>query len=129
MIVRAASMLGRVHKLKDRVSISIIGLLMDYRIDIDVKDPIEGRVFIQVTYIAPCSKTRYLKKWKGRKWYLSQHMSDDEIIKTFYLAFEIAVRHEILEGFKIDGKSIFNPHLNFEELLTICESEIKREEI
>jgi hypothetical protein len=53
-------------------------------------------------------------------------MTDDEIIKTSYGAFKAAVEHEVMEGFKVDGIILFNPHVNFEELLKISHKEIKR---
>lgn len=85
-----------------------------------------GRLYIQLSYSAQCTKTKKVDSWKGRKWYLTQHMTDDEIVKTCYAAFEACIKHEILEGFKVDGKILFNPHVNFEKLLKITKHEIKR---
>ena len=85
-----------------------------------------GRVYIQLEYNSSCNKDTDQDYWKGRKWYLSEHMTDDEIIKTCYAAFEACVKHEIMEGFKVDGKMLFNPHINFEELLLISDKEITR---
>lgn len=85
-----------------------------------------GRVYIQLEYNSSCNKDTEQDYWKGRKWYLSEHMTDDEIIKTCYAAFEACVKHEIMEGFKVDGKMLFNPHINFEELLLISDKEITR---
>lgn len=85
------------------------------------------RVFIQYEYLTQCTKSRSgFKVYKGRKWYLSEFMTDDEIIKTAYLAFEQAVKHEILEGFKVDGKILFNPHVDFEALLSVSDKEVTR---
>lgn len=39
---------------------------------------------------------------------------------------EKAVIHEVMEGFTVDGKVLFNPHVNFEELLTISDREVTR---
>lgn len=55
-------------------------------------------------------------------------MKDDEIVKRAYVACEAAVRHEIMEGFKVDGIVLFNPHVNFEELLKVSHMEVKREQ-
>jgi len=86
----------------------------------------DGRVYIQLEYNSSCNKDTDQDYWKGRKWYLSKHMTDDEIIKTCYAAFEACVKHEIMEGFKVDGKMLFNPHINFEALLSISDKEITR---
>lgn len=88
-----------------------------------------GRIFIQVQYTAPCVKTGEPQIFRGRKWYLSDYMTEDEIIKTAYCAFEAAVKHEIMEGFSVDGTILFNPHVDYKALLTISNHEVKREEI
>lgn len=67
-------------------------------------------------------------EWSGRKWYLSDYMTSDEIIKTCYVAFEAAVKHEIMEGFKVGGIVLFNPHTQYTELLKISHLEIQRGE-
>lgn len=86
-----------------------------------------GRVFIQVYYIAPCNKTNEVKQWKGGKHYLSTYMTEDEIVKRCYVAFEATVKHEIMEGFTFDDVVVFNPHVNFRELLKISHLEVSRQ--
>ena len=88
-----------------------------------------GRVYIQIKYNAPCSKTGEIKEWRGRKWYLSSHMLEQEIIFTAYTAFKMAVEHEIMEGFKVDGIILINPHVNYKRLLEISNDEIEREKV
>lgn len=92
------------------------------------KDPLGERVFLQIQYNAPCNKTGVLQQWGGRKWYLSSHMTEDEVIKTAWVAYKSCIEHEIMETFKVDGKILFNPHTPFTELLKVSEIEIKREE-
>lgn len=84
------------------------------------------RIYIQVCYYDKCRDTSTLQKWKGRKWYLSDHMIADEIIKTAYAACKAVVEHEIMEGFTVDGKVLFNPHVSFEALLSISSQEVRR---
>jgi hypothetical protein len=78
----------------------------------------ERRLWFQLTYA-----TEGDQWWRGRKWYLSRHMTDDEIVKTIWLAFEIAVRHELLEGFTFGGKLVFNPHTPVDVLIKASEFE------
>lgn len=85
------------------------------------------RIYVQVTYVAPCTNTGEEQEWKGRKYYLSEFMTDDEIVKTCYVAFEQAVKHEVMEGFKVNGIILFNPHINYEELLKISHKEVRRQ--
>ena len=53
-------------------------------------------------------------------------MTDDEVVKTAYAAFKAAVEHEVMEGFKVDGQVLFNPHTPYEELLKVSNIEVKR---
>lgn len=98
------------------------------RVEKDKKDSVTGRVFLQVVYIAPCIKTEWSKEFHGRKFYLSTHMTQDEVVKTAFLAFKLAVEHEIMEGFSVGGKTLFNPHVDFTELLAISHREVTRDE-
>lgn len=108
-----------------RITMSCFGTQFRLRIEKD-NEYNPGRLFMQVIYNAPCTKTGEVKEWHGRKYYLSSYMLMDEIVKTAYVAFESCVKHEIMEGFKVDGKVLFNPHVHFEELLKISDKEVQR---
>lgn len=86
----------------------------------------KSRIYIQISYTANCVKTDEYKLWTGRKYYLSDYMTEDEIIKTCFVAFKTAVEHEILEAFKVDKKTIFNPHVSYLELSKISHIEVNR---
>jgi hypothetical protein len=47
-----------------------------------------------------------------RKWMLSYHMTDSELVRTAYLAFQQAIMHEADEKFLFDGRAIYNPHID-----------------
>jgi hypothetical protein len=118
-------MLERVKKITERITMSCLGVEHTLRVERDNEFD-NGRVFLQVVYPAPCTKTGEKEEWKGRKWYLSKHMTDDEIVKTAYTAFKSCVEHEIMENFKVDGIILFNPHVSFEELLNVSHKEVAR---
>lgn len=135
--MKLVNMLERVQQLLSRVQLKCLektfNILIKYDDKYTIKDgffdgPIfyNGRVYIQLEYNSSCNKDGQNDYWKGRKWYLSEHMTDDEIIKTCYAAFEACIKHETMEGFKVDGKMLFNPHINFEALLSISDQEITR---
>lgn len=107
------------------VDCSLAGVDFELMVLKDLKNP-KGRTFLQIWYDSPRSKTGKVGTRKGRKWYLSSHMIDDEIIKTCFAAFEAAVKHEILEGFRVANVIIFNPHLNYKELIKISHREVSR---
>ena len=115
----------RVQKIIDRISINLFGQVFKV---VALQDQIfpNNRIFLQVSYSAPDSFTGKEDTWRGRKWYLSEYMTDDEIIKTAYAAFEACIKHEVMENFKVDNITLFNPHINFEELLKISHKQVKR---
>lgn len=109
------------------VRAELFGKEFKFRVERDNKRPQDGRIFLQVFYRARCTVRKKPRWWFGRKWYLSDHMTDDEVIKTAFAAFEAAVRHEILEGFTIGGVRLFNPHADYRALLAASTSEVYRQ--
>ncbi len=55
--------------------------------------------------------------WRGRKWLLSQHMTEGEVVQTALMACLAAEEHEAREAFRYKGKALFGPHLAVEALL------------
>ena len=118
--------LNHIKQLVKRITATIFGVEFRIIVSKDLKGG--DRIFIQAEYDSPCTLTGEKQSWKGRKYYLSEYMTDDEVIKTCYVAFEQAVKHEVMEGFKVDNIILFNPHINYEELLKISHKEVKRNE-
>ena len=117
--------LQQIRELISHIRLKIFGTQLYLSAEMDKKGG--DRIYLQVHYSAPCTKTGEIDTWKGGKWYLSPHMIEDEIVKRSYAVFEAAVKHEVMEGFTFDNKPIFNPHVNFRKLLEVCEYEVKRE--
>jgi hypothetical protein len=120
-------MVDRVKKITDRITMNLLGTEFKVRVERDNIHPVDGRIFLQIVFNAPCTKSGEPTEWHGRKWYLSEFMTDDEIVKTTYSAFKAVIDHEVMEAFKVDGIILFNPHLNFEELLAISHKEVRRD--
>lgn len=136
--------IDRIRSLVDRITLDFLGTQFQIRVEYDditlnaykkleylgfpktVREMREPRVFFQITYVGPDTKSKEVIAWRGGKWFLSEHMTDDEIVKKVYLAFRTCIEHEVLESFKVDGIILFNPHVNFEELLKISHKEVKR---
>lgn len=57
--------------------------------------------------------------WRGRKWHLSVHMTDGEIVQTAFKAVLTAMEHEAREQFFYKGWSIFDPHYDIEKLVEL----------
>ena len=71
--------------------------------------PVET-IFIQFSQVLPCIKTGKTEIINGRKWYISKHMTDDEILRTLFAAYKMFCEHEINENFLVDGVRFLNPH-------------------
>ena len=116
----------RVQDIVDYITFSVFEKELRLLVEVDKK--FGGRIYLQVAYDCVCFRTGAKKEWHGRKWYLSEHMTDDEIVKTAYVAFEAAVKHEVMEGFRYSGTTVFNPHVDFRELIAISDREVRRSE-
>lgn len=104
---------NEVRDLLDRVAYKNHWVL---RIDCEVISLQQERTYIQWQFYGPCSITG-VKQWHNcRKWYLSPHMTDGEIVQTAFAAALQAEEHECREFFKYDGHVIMNPHLSLEAL-------------
>lgn len=49
---------------------------------------------------------------KCRKWYISPHSCDAEVVRTCFIAVKQAEEHELCERFRFMGKQIYNPHID-----------------
>ena len=127
-MMKSLNQLKRVQLLLERIKANLFGVEFLIVALIDKSYPESNRIYLQVQYIAECTNTGNTQNWTGRKWYLSEYMTDDEIVKTAWCAFEAAVKHEVMEAFQVDGIKLFNPHINFEELLKVSHKEVKRNE-
>lgn len=57
-----------------------------------------------------------LNSQHGRKWYISAHMTEAEVLQTALLAVLTANEHEVRETFLVDGRAIFGPHFSIDAL-------------
>ncbi len=76
----------------------------------------EGTPYIQILFKDKDRISGVEEIQRCRKWILSFHMVDSEVIRTAYKAVEAAMLHEVQEAFKYKNARIFNPHLDLEEL-------------
>lgn len=84
-------------------------------------------LFLQWEFPGTCSKTGEPSQQRGRKWRLSSHMTESELVTTALLAAITAEEHEAREHFRYQGKRLFNPHLSVRALMSICDSEDSRD--
>jgi len=80
------------------------------------------RAYLQVRAEEPCSVTGDMHRWSSRKWFLSPHMTESEVVQTAFLAVMTAVEHETREAFTYAGHAIFSPHYDIHKLVALHES-------
>jgi hypothetical protein len=78
------------------------------------------RAYLQVEADGPCAVSGETLTWRGRKWWLSPHMTKSEIVQTAFKAVLTAVEHEARESFRYRGQAIFGPHFDVDQLVRLC---------
>jgi len=86
----------------------------------------DGRIYLQWRYSADCTVTGENQEWGGRKWYLSSHMTEGEIVKTAFAAALAALEHEVRENFQYKNCSLFNPHIDIHALMSAAQHHATR---
>lgn len=81
-----------------------------------------SQLYLQVQADEPCSETGEMHRWHGRKWRLSKHMTDSEVIQTAFLAVMTAVEHETREQFTYRGHAVYSPHYDVQKLVGLLET-------
>jgi hypothetical protein len=82
----------------------------------------DSRIYLQVKCSdTKCNVTGKMLSggWSGRKWLLSPHMTNSEIVTTAFKALLTAVEHELREKFTYKGQAIFDPHMDVDRLVAL----------
>lgn len=77
----------------------------------------EDRPYVQIFFMERDEFSGEVSEQACRKWFLSLHMCDTEVVDTVYASVERAMLHEVREQFKFMGKRIYNPHRNVYKLV------------
>lgn len=75
-----------------------------------VGDKTGSTPFLQIRFYDKDFYTGKIELQYCRKWQLSYHMVDCEIVRTAHKAVRAAMEHEVDEQFKYDGAVLFHPH-------------------
>lgn len=67
-----------------------------------------GRHWLQLAHFHP--------ELNGRKWRLSDHMTDSEVVATAFKACLAWEEHECREAFRYRGQQVFGPHFDVDQL-------------
>jgi hypothetical protein len=72
-------------------------------------------------YLQVAFKDATGQAWTGRKWYVSLHSVESEVVQTALKAVLTALEHEAREAFKYKGFAIFGPHHDVNAMLNIAQ--------
>jgi hypothetical protein len=75
-----------------------------------------GSLFLQVAAELPCNATGVMETQKGRKWLLSQWMTESEVVQTALMAVLAFEEHETRERFTWKGRAIYDGHYSADQL-------------
>ncbi len=73
-------------------------------------------LYLQVRATERCNDTGAAAEWGGRKYHISEHAADSEVVLTALKAVLTAVEHEARECFALDGVRLFDPHTDVFDL-------------
>ena len=82
------------------------------RTNVGISEPIFGPLYLQVHGEVLDRDTGRMAVVKGRKYLLSTHMTDSEVVQTAFMAVKAFQEHELRESFYYKGALVFNPHLD-----------------
>lgn len=74
---------------------------------------------MQAVFMGPDTITGKVEEQRCRKWYISSHAVDGEVVRTAWKAIEAAVVHEAAEEFYYKATRIYDPHRDPEALINI----------
>lgn len=66
-----------------------------------------------------CNKSQASLEWWGRKWLLSKHTTDTEVVATAFKAYLTALEHEAREQFTFDGVPVFDSHTDVHAIVDL----------
>jgi hypothetical protein len=80
------------------------------------------RPWMQVRFMALDVPGSVLITLHGRKWFLSPHMTESEVVATAFKALLTAEEHECRERFTYRGQRVFGPHIDVARVASLLES-------
>jgi hypothetical protein len=92
----------------------------DWALDVKLDPHRNLAPYMQWRFKARCAKSGECAEQAGRKWYLSPHMTESELVLTAFKAALTAEEHECREQFSYRGHRILNPHVSVQALISIC---------
>lgn len=101
-----ANHMARLGVIIDSIRCELLGMSVTLRQSED-----GSYAYVQVNGYTPDARSQSVSiRWSGRKWLLSIHMTETEVVNTCLLAFQQAIMHELHEAITYQDKPVFDPH-------------------
>lgn len=84
----------------------------------------DGTPYVQILFMDKDRISGIEELQRCRKWILSFHMTNSEVVRTCHKAVQAAMLHEVDEAFKYKGARIFNPHVDLDDLASAIKDKI-----
>lgn len=85
----------------------------------------QGEIFLQIVCLNGVdNETGKPKEWVGRKWRLSRHMTNSEVVQTAFKAILTALEHEARELFRYRGVPVLHGHYDLEQMATLMQNNV-----
>lgn len=108
--------------LQSRMTLVLLDIsFMDYAFYVDVTGG--GEVVMWASYDEPDVYTKRMAKQFTRRWVLSPHMTDSELVSTVFKCCITSMEHRTREAFTYKKARIFGPHFHVEDLVRLCVDE------
>lgn len=83
-------------------------------------DASDSLFYLRATFMAQDNKTKVVARQLTRKWLLSEHMTNSELVQTALKCVLTSIEHEAREQFEYMGAPVFGPHFDVDELVVLC---------
>lgn len=76
---------------------------------------------LQLTYVEPDVWTGVPEEQHARKWYVSAHATETEIVETAWAAAQRSALHQLAEHFTYRGRLVYSPHFDVGRRIDLCD--------
>lgn len=82
---------------------------------------------LQLRYLEGDVDTGKLEEQHARKWYISSHADESEIVRTALAACLRSAEHRVREHFTYKGVRVFDPHVSIDALAEVSNRKATRD--
>lgn len=101
----------------------------DWNVCVHMTNLDERKPYLQIEFMGEDVETGIVELQKCRKWNLSYHMTDTEIVNTAFKAIQAAEDHETREFFTYKNVRTHNPHFSVNDIVDMVNNNKLTEDV